>query len=745
MATPDKLIDALNFLTGKHRRKRSKSGDARSGKITEDERWQLARLIDPAYYLTLYPDVAQNGMDPLQHYLDYGWRENRNPSASFDTAYYRHSYLAGIKPEPCPLLHYLRNGAALEADPGARKPIRDEAEVFENLAKSGITDLVKRLGLGAEKLPGMEALRLIVKMFSTDFYKKEARLPGAYSRLDLLKRYLLFDYPRGLAPGPLFNSAHYRFVAAQAGLPPIGGGEAAVHHWVKHGIPARLAPTSLYDEADYLRLNPDLERYPGWVYEHFVVHGLDEARQFSTLFGIADQPVNGRTISSGRIRKFICAMEDSAEGKAYFGEIRGFLNSDLLADIYLRANKIDPNVGERLTSVQPVMPALHSLDYWKFVHVLERLPQSQYESVVLVPFCKLGGADFVAGILSRVLAESGPTLVMRTDQSEWARPDWFPEIDTVDISVPLSDFAPGKKSRVMYEIIRYLKPRRVINVNSRVGFEFLAHYGLRAKTFVDLYAYYFCADRNPAGLEVGYPVQYFANVMPALKGALIDNKPLAQSLCDRYSLPSKVRERLHVVYSPASDECKGEALVHSQLASAPARVRPVLLWAGRFDRQKRFDLLQDIARQMPDIDFICWGKAVLDAAPDLDASPDNLSVRDPFLSYEELPLELSDGWLYTSSWDGIPTILIECGQRGIPLVASAVGGVAELVDEKTGWPLSPGANTEDYVTAIREMLADSDERVLRATALQKRVRERHQMARYKDHISQIIAEDVGEI
>ena len=40
---------------------------------------QRAHHFDPAGYLSLYPDVARSGMDPLRHYLRYGQAEGRQP------------------------------------------------------------------------------------------------------------------------------------------------------------------------------------------------------------------------------------------------------------------------------------------------------------------------------------------------------------------------------------------------------------------------------------------------------------------------------------------------------------------------------------------------------------------------------------------------------------------------------------------------------------------------------------------
>jgi glycosyltransferase involved in cell wall biosynthesis len=167
-----------------------------------------------------------------------------------------------------------------------------------------------------------------------------------------------------------------------------------------------------------------------------------------------------------------------------------------------------------------------------------------------------------------------------------------------------------------------------------------------------------------------------------------------------------------------------------QVETAPQRLRRRILWAGRLDAQKRFDLVQEIARLLPEVDFDCWGKAVLDAPPDLSRLPANLRMHGAFAGYGDLPLAASDGWLYTSGWDGIPTILIELAAHGLPIVASAVGGVPELIDESTGWPLAAGATAHDYAAAIREMLDAPVERCRRAAALQDRVRRQHSRAAY---------------
>ncbi|MGC8947631.1 MAG: hypothetical protein ACP5N6_15965, partial [Anaerolineae bacterium] len=44
--------------------------------------------FDPAFYLLHYPDCRLADVDPLWHFVRYGWREGRNPSSKFDLSYY---------------------------------------------------------------------------------------------------------------------------------------------------------------------------------------------------------------------------------------------------------------------------------------------------------------------------------------------------------------------------------------------------------------------------------------------------------------------------------------------------------------------------------------------------------------------------------------------------------------------------------------------------------------------------------
>lgn len=405
-------------------------------------------------------------------------------------------------------------------------------------------------------------------------------------------------------------------------------------------------------------------------------------------------------------------------------DMMAFHGSDAMQDLVRRAAAISPDVGSLHDAETHYLAPWHDGNYLIYRKALQRIPEGPWDFVILVPFGKLGGADFVAGILADALVRKGRTLILRTDLSDWDRPDWYPQdVPSVDISPELS--ALPNRSRALYFILRELDARHVINVNSRTTFDMLVEYGERLAFSSKLHAYYFCADRDAQGNDAGYPVWYLAPILPFLSTAICDSADLAGTLSRRYALPASLSGKVKTLYTPARSVVHDRAVVEGQIESRSQRQRPRILWAGRLDRQKRFDILVELAKAMPDIQFDCWGKAVLDAPPKLSNLPSNLKLHGAFQDFSDLPLTDCDGWLYTSEWDGLPTTLIELGAMGMPIVASAVGGVPELIDVTTGWPVAPTDGVDGYEAALRQMLKNNDERRKRALALQGLVQKRH--------------------
>ena len=69
-----------------------------------------SKYFDKKWYLNMYPDVKRAGINPVRHYMQYGWREGRNPSPKFDTNGYLKNNQDVKRANINPLLHYEQHG-----------------------------------------------------------------------------------------------------------------------------------------------------------------------------------------------------------------------------------------------------------------------------------------------------------------------------------------------------------------------------------------------------------------------------------------------------------------------------------------------------------------------------------------------------------------------------------------------------------------------------------------------------------
>jgi hypothetical protein len=76
------------------------------------ERTLAGQEFDAAFYLASNLDVAKTGVDPLDHFLASGWREGRDPNATFSVRDYLESYPDVAAADLNPFVHFLSAGRA---------------------------------------------------------------------------------------------------------------------------------------------------------------------------------------------------------------------------------------------------------------------------------------------------------------------------------------------------------------------------------------------------------------------------------------------------------------------------------------------------------------------------------------------------------------------------------------------------------------------------------------------------------
>lgn len=72
----------------------------------------VAAAFDREHYLDTNPDIRRFGVDPVRHFLDFGAREDRDPSPDFSVRFYRKHYRREIGAGINPFFHYLAVGRA---------------------------------------------------------------------------------------------------------------------------------------------------------------------------------------------------------------------------------------------------------------------------------------------------------------------------------------------------------------------------------------------------------------------------------------------------------------------------------------------------------------------------------------------------------------------------------------------------------------------------------------------------------
>ena len=137
----------------------------------------------------------------------------------------------------------------------------------------------------------------------------------------------------------------------------------------------------------------------------------------------------------------------------------------------------------------------------------------------------------------------------------------------------------------------------------------------------------------------------------------------------------------------------------------------VWLAVGRFDPQKDYpNMLQAFARvvcRAPDAVLLIAGDGPLRKTIEVMAQKLGIKERVKFLGIRrDIPqlMNAADAYVMSSSWEGMPIVLLEASATELPIVATDVGGNREVVlDGITGFLLPP-RNSEALAEAMLRMM-----------------------------------------
>lgn len=515
---------------------------------------------------------------------------------------------------------------------------------------------------------------------------------------------------------------------AAAGVDPID-------HYIEFGAREGRDPAPHFSTSYYLKTNPDVRDAGLNPFRHYIEFGRAEGRAPGKMRP-GDPPFDELCAVLGR--KPLLVYEDVFARRV---DLRNRLETGALGDMVARAGALEPLIHhpphEGLEpTIPPFNPRIHD-SLSAIVALQDAVGRRRYRHVVVAPHVRMSGAARVAGELATALAAldgAEDVLVIRTDLSDYQHPEWFPEgAGTLDFHAIAGAMPGPEKQKLLFTFLRSLDPARVFNCNSRLFWDMFTRYGKPLSRSSDVYAYMFCSDVNARGHEAGYPVEFFNRCFDDLMGLATDSSALKYTLETRFLVPPDQKAKIAALPTPL-------ASMAPLAAPRAAAQRPAVFWAGRFDRQKRVDIVFELARRMPDVDFRLWGAAVLDAPFDPNEAPSNCRLEGVYRAFSELPMSECDAWLYTAAWDGVPTILLDVATTGVPLVGSVVGGTGEVLRGGLAGRIEDVEDLAAYEAALRAVFADPPAARARAAALREAVIEERSRERYITRLRAFLTE-----
>lgn len=521
-----------------------------------------------------------------------------------------------------------------------------------------------------------------------------------------------------------------------------------VRHFIHHGVANGREPEPGFSMERYLARHPERAGDGVAPYLQWLREGRDAGEIADPAPGIEVlAPVLGKEPTE--------VVRLLAEKRA---DLRERFRTGALGEMLAKAVEIEPLLGDawKETTTPKIQPFVND----DVARVIAAIEDAQAQAgfrrarlLLVIGDPRWGGGRRMEGHIAHALARAidpAEIVVVYTEQGGESPPGRFPEgVREIDFSRLLTDspdeaegeelVEPAQRQRALVELVRSFHADAVVGINSPLLYSSMATYGRALHASERLFFVFFCNEQMMRGNWKGHPLKQFYRNLDLAEGMITDSRALVEWFRRQYLVDDAALAKVHVFRAPVDASLP----VAARPEPTPER-RPRIFWAGRWDRQKRVDLTFEIARRMPDVDFVMYGGAVIDGVGMVLERPDNVHAPGTYAHITDLDLGEADAWLYTSAWDGVPSLLLEVGMMGVPIVGTLVGGTDEVLSEDDCWVLPAEAGAEAYVAAIREVLADPAEAKRRADAVRERLLAERTHEAFAEHVASLLLVEPDE-
>lgn len=471
-----------------------------------------------------------------------------------------------------------------------------------------------------------------------------------------------------ISPHPLIDLEYIRKLLLANGISPVQiKNHGIIYLWLIN-YDLRILPNQWIDSTFFSK------NYLAEVFEHKdFIYALFDPSSYS------DKSATPLVDSGTLVNQFFCERANNiVNSQLIKGKIQA--NSATLMQNYI--NTLRPNQNSAKYYIDALSPLVRGATHY-----------------IVAPFLLKGGMEkCVYFYIKALIQEKKNKVILFTTDLPDINNEMFEgltELISLDrIGVPRDI---NVKSRIISALILRENPK-VLVANSEAGLHAISEYGhlmRKADISVTFYAMQYDQSNNP----IGYIHHWLPKIKDKIREIFTDNQTVIDSI--RGYLTDEIIKSIQ--FSPLSMPAQINWVEHATNKSVSGKV----LWAGRISSEKLSYLIPKIAELNPNIIFEIWGYFY--DGPEVKSkflSAPNINLMGPFEKFDEVAShDKYDFMLFTSKGEGMPNVIIESLSYGIPVIASSVGGIAEVISEKNGALVTDVYSPESYTEEICEFYA----------------------------------------